>query len=310
MLTYNSSKTIYRCLSSIKRLAYPQEYVDVIILDNGSTDDTLTIAKKMEFHYYSYPELNISQLRNKGVEHSRGEIVAFIDSDCLVHPDWLNHVVRWFDDPKVGIVGNEYLLPKNPSYLEKNWYQKSNYGIKKNDLIPAGNMAVSRKLFIKLGGFDPVLLTGEDSYLLEKFRNAGCKTISDHKIKCVHLGYPKNLVEYYKKEIWYGLGMLGSASLSKFDKPFIFTHLYLLLLVLLPVSVILYLFTPYRIFFVASNFFSISLLIVPFFSAVHKIYVKKQRGNLFYVMVIFMIFFIARVRSLLYIYKLQEFIRR
>jgi len=298
ILTYNSQQTLWPCLESITALDYPKDFIEILLLDNGSHDNTVQIIQQFGYEHISLPDFNLSELRNYGADMSTGDIVSFIDSDCVVSADWLTQVVKWFDDPTVGIVGNEYLLPRDATIFERNWYNKSNYGIKYNELIPAGNMAVKKEYFCQLGGFDNNLLTGEDDYILRKFRSAGFKTISDHRIRSVHLGNPKNLWEYFKKEIWYGLGMLGTLHLSQWDKPLIATIAFFLSFLLGCVFLIFYFVTAssYLIVPIACAF--VCSLALPLLSALDRVYGKKRKGNPFFVMLIFIIFFMARVKSL------------
>lgn len=309
VLTFNSEKTILKCLTAIINIDYPSELLEIIILDNGSTDRTTEIITEMGFSFYDFPEKNLSQLRNTAVNLSHGEIVGFIDSDCIVSPDWVKVVVKWFDDPQVGLVGNEYLLPDDASYFEKNWYGKFNHSIKENELIPAGNMAIHKYKFIKVGGFDENLLTGEDAQILEAFRSAGYKTILDHRIKSIHLGNARNLVDYFRKETWYGLGMLGTAKQNIFDKPFVLSNTYLLLiiffLITLGFSVVhegLYLRQLVLLSFTG-------LIGIPFLAAIERVFIKKRKGNLLYVTIVFIVFFLARINSLKYIYGLKQYKR-
>jgi glycosyltransferase involved in cell wall biosynthesis len=307
ILTYNSSKTIGDCLAALKQVDYPSKYLEVIVIDNGSKDNTLEIIRKMGFNYYSYPGLNLPQLRNQGANICTGEIVGFVDSDCVIAPEWIKEVVKWFSDPTVGIVGNEYLLPENSTYFERNWYGKSNYGIQEKGLIPAGNMAVSRSLFFRLGGFDPSLLTGEDAYLLRKFREAGYRTISDHKIHAIHLGNAKSLSGYFKREIWYGLGMLGTVSSRSFDKAFFASNVYLLLLILFILSISFYGFSSDPKWVLGIFTVAMGLVGIPFCAAIERIYLKKIKGNFFYVTFTFVVFLLARINSLFYIYNLKRY---
>jgi glycosyltransferase involved in cell wall biosynthesis len=301
ILTYNSQSTIRNCLAAINNLDYPADSREIVILDNGSSDDTLKIIHEMGFTFYSLPELNLSELRNYGANIATSEIIAYVDSDCVIFSDWITQVVKWFDDPKIGIVGNEYLLPSEATVFEKNWYNQSNYGLKEDDLIPAGNMAINRKIFIKLGGFDESLVSGEDDYILKKFRSAGYKTISDYRIKSIHLGNAKTLIEYFRKETWYGFGMLGTLRFNKFDKPLIATIIFLLLIFSLISSIFFFIATnsDFLLWIIISTIFGI--ILIPFLAALERTIFKKRRGNIFYVTLIFIILFLARINSLTYI---------
>ncbi len=307
VLTYNSEKTISRCLSGIRENDYPREALEVLVLDNGSTDHTLKIVEDMNVKYYSYPTLNISQLRNRGVKIAQGEIVGFVDSDCIVAKDWVSNVVRNFQNEDVGIVGNEYLLPPDASYFEKNWYRECNRGLKYNDLIPAGNMAIKKCLFMKYGGFDESMQTGEDAYIAQKYRDKGIKVLSDWRIKSVHLGNAKDLRTYFKKEIWYGLGMLGTVKKGKFDKPFYITLIYFIIMLLFLLNIGIYIYDDNSIAAYGILLTGIGIIFIPLLAAAERIYVKKRKGNILYVMLTFVVFLLARFVALIYIARLLRY---
>ena len=306
ILTYNSQQTLRPCLESITALDYPKDFIELFLLDNGSHDNTVQIIQQFGYNYISLPDLNLSELRDYGADVSAGDIIAYIDSDCVVVADWLAQVVKWFDDPTVGIVGNEYLLPEDATIFERNWYNKSNYGIQYNELIPAGNMAVKKEYLHQLGGFDNNLLTGEDDYILKRFRQAGYKTISDHQVCSVHLGNAKNLREYFKKETWYGLGMLGTLHLSHWDKPLIATIVFFLSFLLSCIFLIFYFVTASSYLLVPATCAFLCSLALPLLSAIDRVYRKKRKGNPFFVMIIFIVFFMARLNSLLYVFGIRK----
>jgi len=100
---YNSENTLRACLESIASQDYPRELIQTIVLDGGSTDSTIRIAKE---------STNVLILRNKlrtgeagkalGVAHSKHGILAFIDSDNILDdPSWLNRMVRPFSDKRI-----------------------------------------------------------------------------------------------------------------------------------------------------------------------------------------------------------------
>lgn len=310
VLTYNSESTIHQCLSALSQLDYPRQQVQILVLDNGSTDRTAEMVEAMQIPAHSFPHLNLGQLRNKALSMAAGEIIAFVDSDCVVERDWLRQIVKWFDEPSVAIAGNEYLLPDDASVFERNWYPRSNYGIKENDLIPAGNMAISKAVAQSLGGFDESLITGEDAQILQLVRTSGYRTISDHQIRCVHLGNAKNLKEYFRKETWYGLGMLGTVKAGTLDKPFIISHLYLILVAAMILGAVALILWPGPLALTISALSAAGLVGIPIASALERIYMKKRKGNLLYVSLAFSVFFLARINALFYIYGLKQYVRK
>ena len=137
-------------------------------------------------------------------------------------------------------------------------------------------------------------------------RSAGYRTISDHMVKSIHLGNAKNLIEYFKKETWYGLGMLGTLRYDKFDKPLIATFLFFFFLLGSLFPFLFYLSSGKSLWGMVSLFSAAGIVLLPFLAALERIILKKRRGNLFYVTIIFMVFFLARINSLSYSFGMRK----
>lgn len=113
--SYNGGRTLRACLDSLGRLRYPA--YEVILVDDGSTDDTPAIAAQ-------YPQVRrlrhernrgLSASRNTGIAAARGEIVAFTDDDCRVDEDWLHHLVAELTESDFVGVGGHNLAPADDS---------------------------------------------------------------------------------------------------------------------------------------------------------------------------------------------------
>ena len=122
--TYNSSRTIERCLKSIRTQKYPQKLIEIIIADGGSTDGTLVIAKKYEaiVVHVDKDKQNAEYNKSIGIQHASKDILAMVDHDnILPHNNWLTHMIEPFiDDPN--IVGAEtlrYHYDPNTSLLDR-----------------------------------------------------------------------------------------------------------------------------------------------------------------------------------------------
>lgn len=72
----NADKTIKACLKALFSLSYPKDKIEIILVDNGSSDRTLDIAKSFPVKVYIKPDISISALRNYGASVARGAIIA------------------------------------------------------------------------------------------------------------------------------------------------------------------------------------------------------------------------------------------
>lgn len=108
--TYNSEGTLAQCLESILIQDYPREKVEVIIVDGGSKDKTMEIARKYQVDKILNNKQKVEEFgRVLGIETSRNEIIAFVDQDnILVSPVWLQKMVKPFKEDE--IVGSEPLF--------------------------------------------------------------------------------------------------------------------------------------------------------------------------------------------------------
>ena len=89
--SYNGAKTLAACLESLGKLNYPS--YEIILVDDGSTDNTAQIAAEFPNVRYIHQENHgLSHARNTGAAAAKGEVFAYTDSDCMADPDWLYYL--------------------------------------------------------------------------------------------------------------------------------------------------------------------------------------------------------------------------
>lgn len=99
--TFNSEKTIKQCLKSIRSQNYPQEKIDILLIDGGSTDDTFKIAKDFNVTIVSVPSnlQNAEYNKGVGVRRAVGELLLMIDHDNLLpHSKWILKMIEPFTE--------------------------------------------------------------------------------------------------------------------------------------------------------------------------------------------------------------------
>jgi len=165
----NGERTIEGCLSSLLRMDYPVERREIIMVDNGSTDRTTEIIKSYPVKYLCEPRRGPSFARNRGIEESGGELVAFTDADCLVSTGWLRELVRGFETEGIGGVAGEILPfpPKTPSerYAARIRHLSPGRYLRRETFPFAvtANLAFLREIFEKVGLFDTTSPRGGES---------------------------------------------------------------------------------------------------------------------------------------------------
>jgi glycosyltransferase involved in cell wall biosynthesis len=104
---YNAEQTLADCIDSLLRLDYPADRVEIICVDNASTDRTGAILGRYaeRVRILHEPKRGAAAARNTGVRHARGEHIAFTDADCVVDPGWLRANTAPLEDVAIGAVG-------------------------------------------------------------------------------------------------------------------------------------------------------------------------------------------------------------
>jgi glycosyltransferase involved in cell wall biosynthesis len=207
----NEEQYLAKCLESIARIDYPQDSVEVIVIDNGSTDQTVSIAHQYKAKVYT-KEGNVSALRNFGAKEASHEILAFVDADCSLPSHWLKDAMSFLCLKNVGAVGCWYKIPeKKSSWVEVVWdaHMKSRRNIIGDvNWVPSGNFILPKAVFNEVGGFDEVLFTSEDVDICARIRNKGKRIYSHPKLAIEHLGEPNSIHKYFWKEAWRGQGVV------------------------------------------------------------------------------------------------------
>ena len=169
MPVYNSENTVRRALDSI--LAQTYSNYEVIIVDDGSSDSTCQIISEYSssVEYFHQENAGASAARNKGITQSKGELVAFIDSDDMWYPEKLEiQVNAYLKEPEASIIhtafdeGFEFkeYLPIKPEDTQAKHNEFVN--IFKMPYLRTPTVMVPRRVFDQVGMFDTELLTAED----------------------------------------------------------------------------------------------------------------------------------------------------
>ncbi|HKD78138.1 MAG TPA: glycosyltransferase [Candidatus Angelobacter sp.] len=205
----NEEKMIGRCLTSLTTLDFARNHFEVILVDNGSRDRTIEIAQsfqdRLDLRILEKTGVRISGLRNLGAQSARGEIVAFLDADCLAPKEWLHCILELGPGGNVGVIGAHYLLPDDSSWVGRTWhrYQEAEKSGEVSH-VPAGDLIMRRDDFLRLRGFDETIQTNEDYELCERVRKAGMTVRAYPQIGVVHLGTAQSLRVFFRKQAWHG----------------------------------------------------------------------------------------------------------
>jgi glycosyltransferase involved in cell wall biosynthesis len=202
----NDAARLAICLESLQAQDYPKDRYELIVVDNGSSDDSAEVAQSAGAKVLVHPQLRVGALRNRGVEISRGELLAFVDADHEVPPHWLSTAANLLlQQPEVHMIGSHYLAPLQGTWVQTAWekHRLRDRSTKEVDWLGAGNMFVWRQDFLACQGFDEGLVAAEDVDLCYRVKRLG-KIVSDLRVANIHHGEPISLNHFFWKEYWRG----------------------------------------------------------------------------------------------------------
>lgn len=228
----NEGRYISDCLESIRQQDYPQDRYEIIVVDNGSTDDTYKIAAEVTNKTYRRTGVAVGAVRNYGVTQSSGDVLAFIDADCIASRNWLTKGIKLITESPQAVVGGGIRNPANATWVEKSWILEGEHpGTIPKELIGA-NFFIKKCDFEGLGGFNEKVTSGEDSDLSLRAKAFGLKLLISHENQVTHLGNAKDIFSFMRRQIWHSENYISNIRQSMFDPVFYITVAFLLGLIL------------------------------------------------------------------------------
>jgi GT2 family glycosyltransferase len=203
----DDAQRLEACLQSLRQNHYDQSRVAFVVVDNGSRDASVTIARDAGAQVLSAPGLRVSALRNMGAAATAAPVLAFVDADHLLSPDWIRSALEDLRaSDTIGGVGALCLAPSPGTWVQRAYDRLRGRvpGRRPTSWLGAGNMAVKRAVFEEVSGFDESLETCEDVDLCKRVRAAGYELISDSRLVNVHVGDPATLTALFRGELWRG----------------------------------------------------------------------------------------------------------
>ena len=202
----NDPARLRRCFTTIRANTPDNADVEIVVADNGSTDDTPEVARSFGARVLSLPGLSVAALRNRAAAEARGEVLAFVDADHEIDPHWVASAVEALASPDVAAVGALCFAPADGTWVQRMYdsFRVRPAGVLQVDWLGSGSLAVWREVFEKVGGFDSRLETCEDVDFCQRLRRHGYGLWSDDRLRSVHLGDPRSLRALFFGELWRG----------------------------------------------------------------------------------------------------------
>jgi len=244
LLVHDKPWAALRTMRAVRAQTHPVDRL--IVVDNGSrlplvdklheageqlTADEVVIRTESNVGVGAGHNIAIDAAQQAGadlvwiLEHD-----SFVDSDCLVPPDYYARVAEVFATVATDVAGCMYGLPEDAHWIEETW-MRLNCPLREGyaTSLPGGSMVVRRTVFDRVGGFDEHLITGEDAELCQRILAAGFKIYETHRLAIVHLRNMNSLRGFFRKQVWQSLGMFGTARSGRLDRVILMTLSHLIL---------------------------------------------------------------------------------
>lgn len=200
---YNGERSVERTVRSLLALAYPHDRMELIVVDNASTDGTARILGQFtdSVRVAFEPRRSRASARNRGIAQARHEVLAFTDTDCIADPDWLRNLVAGLADPRVGISGGRILAarPCTPiqEFGESLWDQAQAINFFKPPYAITANWASPKRVLLEAGAFDETIERTEDVDLAYRIIQMGYSIVYSESAVIWHYN-PTDLRELFK----------------------------------------------------------------------------------------------------------------
>lgn len=213
--------TVGDCLKSLMNQTLPRNEFEIIVVDNNSTDNTREAAKRYPVKLLVEERVgNFGGARNRGIRESKGDIVAFIDADCISRRDWLEKMLKMHhSDPSLAGVGGASINPftKNKVARTIAYGQNGDWSVsaprRTVDYLPGCNCSYKKHILEGVGLF-PEGTASEDIFLGTKIRNSGRALLFEPNLKIEHM-FDRTLEKLAEKEERAGKGHYNMHSKNK-----------------------------------------------------------------------------------------------
>jgi GT2 family glycosyltransferase len=206
--SYNGARTIRDCCEGLRCLEYPNW--EVIVVDDGSTDETAAIAAEYGFRVISTPNRGLSAARNTALEAATGEIVAYIDDDAYPDPQWLSYLAWAFLQGRHAAIGGPNLPPPGDGWFADCVANAPGGPVHvllsdtEAEHVPGCNMAIRKNCLETIGGFDPRFrVAGDDVDVCWRLKERGW-IIGFHPAALVWHHRRKSVGAYWRQQTGYG----------------------------------------------------------------------------------------------------------
>jgi len=180
----NEGERLRLCLESVAQMNHPTFNFEILYVDSGSTDNSVTLAKDLGATVIAlHPERPSAALgRNAGWRAAHGETILFLDGDTILNPDFVSAALLQLANPAIAVVWGHRreLYPQKSIYirvLDLDWIYAPGF-----TLYCGGDALFRQSVLAATNGFDETLIAGEEPEL--------CRRIAALGFKILHIDHP------------------------------------------------------------------------------------------------------------------------
>ena len=235
--TRNSQVFLKECLQSIKHLNYPEEVLEVLIVDGLSTDDTRKIAEAAGATVVINHKKATTAARNLGFETAKGDLIAYSDDDCIFDENWLENSLKYFqvDEKIAGVTGPIHTPNQQNGFAKavaflfslavivaKSTHKELQPSVQEVRDFPTCNAIYRKDALSAAMPLDENLYGGSDLELNYKLRQQGYKLLSTPDVQVWH--YKRETPKAFFRQMYrYAVGRLQVG--KKWPKLLNLTHI-------------------------------------------------------------------------------------
>lgn len=225
---YNEEAHIRATLLSLIDQSLPRTSYEIIVVDNGSTDSTRSIAEQYANKVLSKPDGNVGAVRNYGIRHAKGDFIVCTDADCIFDTEWLETGVHLLKNNPDSVFGGGLKPSLNGGWVERLWLLNPGGKAVQQKSLMGSCIFVRRKHFDSVDGFLVDITSGEDSDFSARLEQEGVKVSMTNRLSVVHNGGAKTLKDFVARQSWHAENYLKDIRNSLKDKVFVLCILYVI----------------------------------------------------------------------------------
>lgn len=201
----DSAATLERCLTSLVAIAKRPDSPlrEIIFVNDGSTDDTATIAARFPVRVFATRGEGAGAARNAGWRAATTNWIWFVDSDCVARPDALDHLIAHATDAEVGGISGTYdnLHPESllACLIHEEIAARHARMPRVVNFLAGFNVLYRRAILERVGGFDPRYQRAQDAELSFRVQAAGLKLHFEPRSRVGH-HHPTRWLKYFNNQ--------------------------------------------------------------------------------------------------------------